>query len=714
MSVIVPGRVERWSSAPGRVMRNVSVASRLALVVVLVALVSVVVTSIVGLDRGRSLANDEIDTQLTAIGASRADEVERYIAGLERAVRGQALTPRPAVAIEAFSARWRQLAAETASSRDQALVDEYYRDVVAPELSEARDRPVNPASLIPDSAAGVALQAQYVVPVAEDDPERPGDADWSTLHDPLDDSLREFALQAGFDDLYLIEPTSYVVVYSTAKGIDFATSLRGGPHSGSQLASLSSELAADPAPGDVAIRDFAAYAPAGDRPSAFVGAPVFAEGDLAGFVVGRFSPERLTAIMTNDQQWGGLSETGETYVVASDTRMRSDSRQFLEDRAEFFDEIVSAGSADADEIRSMRAFGTTVLFQPIDYRQVDAAFAGETGVDEVTNYLGREVISTTALLEIDGLEWAVFAEATTEEVEAPIDQFNRNLLIAIAVFIVVVTFVAVRWADRLLEPLRVISTRLRAIRDGGADTPRTEIPARSAAEFVELSDDIDTMIATLQRRADAARGRADERRQVMRRLLPASIAERAEAGDRDVVDQIATATVAVIVIGGLGALVTDGSPDRARDLLDQFVDEADDLAAERGLDRVQLTGDAYVAACGVSRPHLDHAARAASFVLDVRDALRDLDLDQELSVQAGLAVGPITVGLTGGDRLIHDTWGVTVQRATDLARTARAGQVLVSGECAALLASTHRFESGDRDDVMLLTGVVEPSGTAQR
>jgi len=116
----------------------------------------------------------------------------------------------------------------------------------------------------------------------------------------------------------------------------------------------------------------------------------------------------------------------------------------------------------------------------------------------------------------------------------------------------------------------------------------------------------------------------------------------------------------------------------------------------------------------VSRPHLDHAARAASFVLDVRDALRDLDLDQELSVQAGLAVGPITVGLTGGDRLIHDTWGVTVQRATDLARTARAGQVLVSGECAALLASTHRFESGDRDDVMLLTGVVEPSGTAQR
>ncbi len=582
---------------------------------------------------------------------------------------------------------------------------------MAPELSEARGRPVNPASLIPTSAAGIALQAQYVVPV-DDGAARPVDADWSALHDPLDDSLREFALQAGFDDFYLIEPTVHVVVYSTSKDIDFATSLRGGPHSGSQLASLTYELADDPEPGDVAIRDFAAYAPAGDRPSAFVGAPVFDDGDLAGFVVGRFSPEVLTAIMTNDEQWGGLGDTGETYVVASDTWMRSDSRQFLEDRAAFFDEVEAAGTADADEIRSMQVLGTTVLFQPIDYREVDSAFAGETGVDEVTNYLGREVISTTRLLDIDGLQWAVFTEADTAEIEAPIDQFNRNLLVAIAVFIVVVTFLAVRWADRLLEPLRVISSRLRAIRDGGADTQRTTIPARSAAEFAELSDDIDTMIATLQRRTDAARQRADERRLVMRRLLPASIAERAEAGDRDVVEQIATATVAVVVIGGLGALVTDGSPDRARELLDRFVDEADDLAAERGLDRVQLTGDAYVAACGVSRPHLDHAARAAAFVLDVRDALRDLDPDRELFVQAGLAVGPITVGLTGGDRLIHDTWGATVQRATDLARTARSGQVLVSDECVALLASTYRFEPGDRDDVMLLTSVAEPSGTA--
>ncbi len=124
---------------------------------------------------------------------------------------------------------------------------------------------------------------------------------------------------------------------------------------------------------------------------------------------------------------------------------------------------------------------------------------------------------------------------------------------------------------------------------------------------------------------------------------------------------------------------------------------------------MQLTGDAYVAACGVSRPHLDHAARAAAFVFDVCEMLDDLDPDGYLYVKAGLAVGPITVSLTGGSRLVHDTWGATVQGATDLARSARRGQVLVSAKCRELLPTSLRVEPTDRDDVSTLTGAVAES-----
>ena len=163
------------------------------------------------------------------------------------------------------------------------------------------------------------------------------------------------------------------------------------------------------------------------------------------------------------------------------------------------------------------------------------------------------------------------------------------------------------------------------------------------------------------------------------------------------------------MIGGLGSLVTAGTADRARQRLDRFVAEADDLAAERGVDRVQLTGDAYVAACGTIRPHLDHAARTADFVFDVLEMLRDLDPEGDLYVRAGLDVGPITVGLTGGARLIHDTWGATVQLATDLARSARPGEVLVSEACRARLPTNYRFEPTPRDGVSVMSSVVAES-----
>ena len=70
------------------------------------------------------------------------------------------------------------------------------------------------------------------------------------------------------------------------------------------------------------------------------------------------------------------------------------------------------------------------------------------------------------------------------------------------------------------------------------------------------------------------------------------------------------------------------SADEARHLLDHFVEEADALAKQRGLERIRLTGDAYFAACGTVRPYIDHAVRTVAFVLDVRDLLRDLADDQ--------------------------------------------------------------------------------------
>ncbi|MGI9643852.1 MAG: adenylate/guanylate cyclase domain-containing protein [Ilumatobacteraceae bacterium] len=702
------GKVAAW---PGKIVRNISVATRLSLVVLLVALVSLVIAAIVGLQRGGEVADNVLRARISSLGAARADEVERYIVNLERSAIGQAISPSTAQAISDFADAYEELDGDDPSRADTEAVGEYYVDVVAPELSDVRGRPVSAADLVPRSAAAVELQANYVVPGGVDGSlinDANDGSRWSELHSSLHRSFSEFVIQNGVDDLYLIEPDGRTIVYSTAKNIDFATSLRTGPHSGSALAVLVNSFGDDPEPGIAAIRDFTSYPAAGDEPSLFVASPAFADGSLAGFVAMRIGPAPISSLTTDGGTWSSEGDTGETFVVARDGLMRTDARGFIEDQRSYIDAVTAAGTATERQAQSMETFGTTVLFQPVDDEDVDAALDLEPDVAETTNQIGADVLQARRALDIEGLDWAMLTEVEVEEVNQPVVDFARNPLIAMGLFLVAITFVAVRWSGGLLRPLRVISTRLRAVRAGGdvdEGVSSASLPSGSSAEFVELAGDIDTMLETLAARNDDAADRAAERRELLQKILPPQAAQRAEAGEQNVVDQVENASVAVVVVHGLGPLMRAGSKGEARSILDRFVEESDALAKQRGVERMRLTGDAYYATCGTVRPHIDHGARAVSFVLDVHDLIRDLDGDEgALSMSAGIDSGPVTVGLTGGSGLVYDAWGATVQGAADLARHAEPGEVLVSAAARTLLPSNLDTEDDD--------GSHNPPGTA--
>ena len=685
-------------SLPARIVRNTSVATRLSLVVLLVALVSLVITSIVGLQKGSDLADRVLRDQIEALGAARGAEVELYISSLERAAIAQATSPSTADAIAAFSDSYREIDAQGSSDADEAAVDSYYIDEVAPALSEIRNRPVSAASLIPMANAATYLQANYVVRGGDERRllDDAGDGSgWSELHDSLHQSFSEVVIQTGVDDLYLIEPINQTVVYSTSKNIDFATSLLTGPHSGSALGTLITSFDVPTEPRATVLRDFTSYSAAGGEPSAFIASPVIIEGTLVGFVAFRFSPARINSLATNDGMWTEGGESWQTYVVARDGRMRSDARGFVEDQAAYFEDVTTTGAATADQIRLMQEFATTALFQPVG--DVDAAFEEPSSLVGTVDYLGAEVFQARRTLEIDGVEWAMLTEVDRQEFEQPVFDFTRNLLVAIAVFLVVITFLAVRWSDRLLLPVRLISTNLRKVRAGEEHDLALSggtLSGGSVAEFVSLTNDIDSMVVTLDAHNSEVRERTDERHRLLRRLLPPQVARRAESGERNVIDQVSQATIAVVVIRGLGPLLQSGSSGEARALLDRFVEEADALAKQRGLERIRLTGDAYFAGCGTVRPLIDHAARAVGFVLDVRELLDDLSQDASNAISIGVGVdsGPVTVGLTGGSGLVYDAWGSTVQRAAELARRAAPNTVVVSGSTRSQLPATFEID----------------------
>ncbi len=667
---------------PGRVARRLSVSTRVALVIVGVAIACLAATALVGVVRGTALAESALETRLSTITAARSDDLLRHLDGLRSRLGAEAASPATADAIGDFAAAMDELAAEPVSRAQVDELTDFYVDVVAPPLAEVRGDAVSQSSLLPVTDAAVRLQTTWTITEEGENPALVDDAGdgttWSAVNAAFHPAYRKFAAQAGFDDMWLVDADNRIV-YSVNKGIDLGTSLEVGPHSGGVLAAAVADVAADPQPGQVVIGDLGLSTTAGGQPIGVVASPVFDGDRFVGVVAGSYDGAILTDIMTDDADFSDLGATGQSYLAAADATMRSDDRLFLEDPDAWED--AASAFLTSEQVGSIQALGTTVTLAPVDEQLVQAA-GDAPGIEQARGPTGEEVVAAHRALPLDGLDWVAVTQLDRAEAEAPLGTFVQNLLITMALFVAAVTFVGVAWANRFTHPLRAASQRLRLARLHGGlvaqDAGAIDLVSDAPREYLELSRDIELMLARLDQRHREVQQRADERIALLRQFLPASVVHRAEAGEQDVVDQVSNATVAVVVLRGLGDLVRGGDKEETRDLLARLVDDLDALALAHGLDRLRLGGDSYHAVAGASRPLLDHAPRAAHFALDVRELVADLDDHGAgtLAVGVGLASGPVTVGLTSGARLVFDGWGPTVDRAGKLARAAAAGHVL--------------------------------------
>lgn len=708
-------------------LAGTSIATRLALALVGVTVVSLLVTSLVGLDSGDELTGERTRARLDAVRSSRAIAIESYVSSLDRRVEQLASTPMTVDAVQRFTEAYAELGATIDDDELDAvrvdLFDRYAADLI-PSLEAARGRAVEVTSIFPAAPQGAYLQSTYltaaedvgVVPAVIGDA-RDGSA-WTDVHIELHPRYRDIARRLEVEDLLLIDAESATIVYTVGKGPDTGTSLELGPYSGASLAGLVDQVLADPDSG-IVFADFATYGAAGDVPTMFVGSAVVDDGRVIGVLVLRLSADEIARLATGEERWEsvGLGESGEVYVVASDGRMRSESRAFLEDPGAYLDAVTVAGTTTEADRRRIEASGTTVSFQRVDLDGIEESVAEDDAVSS-TNYLGVDSATLASQLELPGsLTWAIVSEISVEELEAPVEDLRRLFLVAIAVIVVAVTFLAVAWANRSVLPIRRIGERLRRAERSTeiAEHEQTEMPRRTPEEFRLLAERFERMVDALRDRRRAVAAASAERLDVLRRLLPPGVARRVERGDRQVLDVVPQATVTVVVIRGLGDVVRSGTPEQ-RGSLARLVDAMDALAAQHGVERIKLAGDAWFGASGIGRPYLDHAPRATAFVLAAREAAADIDheLDVDLQVSAGLASGPVSVGLAGASRLVYDAWGVTPGAAHFLARSAQPGQLLASASTRALLPDTIELaDHGEIDGhaVAVILGELDPEVT---
>jgi methyl-accepting chemotaxis protein len=244
----------------------------------------------------------------------------------------------------------------------------------------------------------------------------------------LDPVLRKMAGELGFYDIFLIDPKG-TVVYSVAREPDYQSNLEDGPYQDSGLAVLYRKAKSS---GEALLmQDFAPYAPSKGQAAAFM-AMAFSHESEHWVVAAQLSIDRINDVM---QVREGMGQSGETYLIGPDLRMRSDS---------YLDPVNRTVQA---------SFAGSVAKNGVDTESARAALQGHNGLLYIDDYNLNPVVSAFSPVSVFGLQWALLAEIDVAEVAAPA---NRMLWVGFGIVLgaVVLAFVAASIVSRfVLAPL---------------------------------------------------------------------------------------------------------------------------------------------------------------------------------------------------------------------------------------------------------------------
>ncbi len=258
--------------------------------------------------------------------------------------------------------------------------------------------------------------------------------------------LTQYAQRYGYQDVLLMANDGYVF-HTVMRGPDYQTNLLTGPYQNTHLGRLVQKVMST---GELGFADFAPYLPAGNKPVAYVAAPVMYQNKPEMVVALQLPPGWTDAVM---QERTGMGETGETLLVGPDMRMRSNS---------YFD--FAEHSVEASFVGPVQKSG-------MDNAAVREALAGKTG-EEIqfdTDYRGHRVIITYAPVKFGDLNWALIAKQDVAEAFTLVDRLTLVLLLVIGIAAALVTSVTLWTANRLADPVLKLTGVAQAVAAGNLD-----------------------------------------------------------------------------------------------------------------------------------------------------------------------------------------------------------------------------------------------------
>jgi class 3 adenylate cyclase len=177
-------------------------------------------------------------------------------------------------------------------------------------------------------------------------------------------------------------------------------------------------------------------------------------------------------------------------------------------------------------------------------------------------------------------------------------------------------------------------------------------------------------------------------------VFPEAVIPRLRAGENPIADQFADVTVVFADIVEFTPLAERLGPKRTVLLLNELFGKFDQAAAGLHIEKIETTGDGYLAVGGAPQPLDDHAQAVADFALAILQAALSTQAPdgEQVQIRVGIHTGPVFAGVIGESRFHYKVFGETVNTASRIQAHSRPGRVLVSEATYKRVQRTHLLE----------------------
>jgi class 3 adenylate cyclase len=572
-----------------------------------------------------------------------------------------------------FRAAYKSLNAASLTLEQSEKLEGFYENDFLPKLAEQIDGEPVLEQYLPVKPAERYLQYHYLSnnphPYGKKQDLEESESDQSSygkIHETYHNAFERAVKIFGFEDVMLVDAESMEIVYSYQKTSEFATNLETGPYANTLMASKVRAMRGNNDRDDFKIADFEPYRPSLGKPMGFAVSPIFDGPQMIGLLVLQFPIDNFNKVLTGNFNWAeeGMGQTGETYLVGPDKTMRSRSR-FMYSDPEGFLKLLRQSSVPTSVVERIEKQGNVICAMPVESESVAAAFRGQKGIMVVNDYRGEETLSAYGPLELNSLRWAVITEKDLAEVEAPIHQLGRTVLIVASGMALAVTLLALMFSHLLTRPLRALTEG--ALRLGRGETD-VKVRVKSRDEFGELGRVFNQMSENIKLQTERLEGQVRENQELLHNILPASAVAQRQEGDEKANREFADVSVLFAEIVGMEELGAKLGEAAALSALGDLIEAFDEAAEESGIEKVKTIGGSYLAVCGLSVNRPDHVRRIIQFAQQMERIIGVFNRDEKahLSISIGINSGPVVGGVVGRRKFLYDLWGDTVTIAKKL------------------------------------------------